>query len=215
MSKDAAAAAPKKKGGGAKKLIIIAGAVALLGGGGAAGGFYVAGSMHKETGHAEDPNMPRLVHKGEKAEDVAAKYAPKEGEGEAASDSEETVDEGHPHKGIDLPAPKNPSAYQATYYQIPAPFTSNMSDSDAFAQISIAVSTYYDKRVVDAVQTHELAIRSAILLMLAQEQELDLSTPQGKERLQAKLVKIINSVLKDRTGYGGVDNVYFTNFVIQ
>lgn len=217
MSKDAAAPAAPKKKGGAKKLIIIVGAVALLGGGGAAAGFYAAGSMQAPAGPAEDPNMPRLVHKGEKPEDVAAKYAPKEGEGGhgESSDSEEVAGEGHPAHGIDLPAPRNPSLFQATYYQIPAPFTSNMADSDAFAQISIAVSTYYDKRVIDAVQTHELAIRSAILLMLAQEQELDLSTPAGKERLQAKLVKIINSVLKDRTGYGGVDNVYFTNFVIQ
>jgi flagellar protein FliL len=215
VSKDAAAAAAPKKKGGTKKLAIIAGAIALLGGGGAAAGFYAAGSMHKEAGPVEDPNIPHLVHKGEKAEDVATKYAPAEGHGEGNPDSDEVVDDSHPHKGIDLPAPKNPSAYQTTYYQMPAPFTTNMIDSEAFAQISIAVSTYYDKRVVDAVQTHELAIRSAILLMLAQEQELDLSTPQGKERLQAKLVKIINNVLKERTGYGGVDNVYFTNFVIQ
>ncbi|MET0138190.1 MAG: flagellar basal body-associated FliL family protein [Sphingobium sp.] len=213
MSKDAAAP-PAKKKGGSKKLIIIGAAVALLGGGGAAAGFYAAGSMHKEAGPVEDPNIPHLVKKGEKPEDVAAKYAPPaEGEHEE-SDAEATAEE-HPKKGIDLPAPRNPAAYQATYYQIPAPFTSNMADSDAFAQISIAASTYYDQRVVTAIQTHELAIRSAILLMLAQEQELDLATPQGKERLQGKLVKIINNVLKDRTGYGGVDNVYFTNFVIQ
>lgn len=215
MSKDAAADAAPKKKGGTKKLVIIAGAIALLGGGGAAAGFYAAGSMHKETGPVEDPNIPHLVHKGEKAEDVAAKYAAAAGGEHGSGDSEAVVDDGHPHKGIDLPAPKNPSAYQTTYYQIPAPFTTNMVDSDAFAQISIAVSTFYDKRVIDAAQTHELAIRSAILLMLAQEQELDLSTPEGKERLQAKLVKIINHVLKERTGYGGIDNVYFTNFVIQ
>ncbi|MCE7795629.1 flagellar basal body-associated FliL family protein [Sphingobium sufflavum] len=215
MSKDAAAP-PAKKKGGAKKLIIIGAAVALLGGGGAAAGFYAAGSMHKEAGPVEDPNMPRLVKKGEKPEDVAAKYAPAAGEhGEAAETDAEAVEPEHPHKPVDLPSPRNPSAYQATYYQIPAPFTSNMSDSDAFAQISIAASTYYDQRVITAIQTHELAIRSAILMMLAQEQELDLATPQGKERLQGKLVKIINNVLKDRTGYGGVDNVYFTNFVIQ
>ena len=36
-------------------------------------------------------------------------------------------------------------------------------------------------------------------------------SPEG----QAKLLKIINDVLKSKTGYGGVDNVYFTNFVIQ
>ena len=52
-------------------------------------------------------------------------------------------------------------------------------------------------------------------MMLAQEQEIDLATPEGKEKLQGKLVKIINDVLKTKTGYGGVDNVYFTNFVIQ
>lgn len=208
------AAKPAKKGGGAKKLIIIGAAVLVLGGGGAAAGFFAAGSMSHEAAPAEDPHMPRLVKKGEKPEDVAAKYAP--AEGEAPAEDHDVVDEGGAeHHGVDLPRPKNTSAYHATYYQIPQPFTSNMSDSDAFAQISIAASTYYDSRVVTALQTHELAIRSEILMMLAQEQELDLATPQGKEKLQGKLVKIINKVLKDKTGYSGVDNVYFTNFVIQ
>jgi flagellar FliL protein len=122
---------------------------------------------------------------------------------------------GKPGVGLDLPRPKHVASYQATYFQIPAPFTSNLADSDAFAQLSIAVATYYDQRVIQAVQTHELAIRSAILLMLAQEQEFDLATAEGKEKLQSELVRIINDVLKSKTGYGGVDNVYFTNFVIQ
>jgi flagellar FliL protein len=204
MSDEAAASAPKKKAK-SKTLILVLGGVALLGGGGAAAGFYAAGSVNPTTAKEEDPNMPRLVLKGEKAEDVAKKFAADAAHGEAA---------GH-GKAVDLPRPQNPSAYEATYYQIPAPFTSNMADSDAFAQISIAVSTYYDQRVIAALQTHELAVRSAILLMLAQEQEIKLSTPQGKEQLQARLVKIINGVLKEKTGYSGVDNVYFTNFVIQ
>jgi flagellar FliL protein len=203
------AGAAKKKGGGKKKLIMIVGGVLLLGGGGAAAGFYAAGSVHKEEGPHEDPNKPQLVLKGENAEEVANTWIAKahEAEGEA-----EVPNRG---KGMDLPRPKNTSSYQATYFQIPAPFTSNLIDSDAFAQISIAVSTYYDNRVISAVQTHELAIRSAILMMLAQEQEIDLATPQGKEQLQVKLLKIINDTLKAKTGYGGVDNVYFTNFVIQ
>jgi flagellar FliL protein len=204
MSDEAAASAPKKKAK-SKTLILVLGGVALLGGGGAAAGFYAAGSMSPTTVKEEDPNMPRLVLKGEKAENVAKKFA---------ADAAHGAEAGH-GKAVDLPKPQNPSAYEATYYQIPAPFTSNMADSDAFAQISIAVSTYYDQRVIAALQTHELAVRSAILLMLAQEQEINLSTPQGKEQLQARLVKIINGVLKEKTGYSGVDNVYFTNFVIQ
>jgi flagellar FliL protein len=90
-----------------------------------------------------------------------------------------------------------------------------MTDTDAFAQISVAVSTYYDMRVIDAIKTHEMAIRSQILMLLAQQPEEMLSTPQGKQQLQGKIRTVINDILKQKTGYGGIDNVYFTNFVIQ
>jgi flagellar FliL protein len=201
--------APAKKKGGKKKLIVILGAVALLGGGGAAAGFYAAGSMHKETGPEVDPNQPQLVLKGENPEEIANQWIAK------AKESHGEGGAGEHGKAVDLARPKNPSNYQATYFQIPAPFTSNLTDSDAFAQVSIAISTYYDNRVIAAVQAHELAIRSAILMMMAQEQQLALETPQGKEALQAKLLKVINDTLKAKTGFSGVDNVYFTNFVIQ
>ncbi|ODT85260.1 MAG: flagellar basal body-associated protein FliL [Sphingobium sp. SCN 64-10] len=200
----------KKKGGGKKKLILLIGGVALLGGGGAAGGFYAAGSMHKAEGPREDPNRPQLVLKGENAEEIANQWIAKAQK--AGTEGAPAVGKG---KGLDLPRPANPAAYQATYFQIPAPFTSNLSDSDSFVQVSIAVSTYYDNRVIQAVQTHETAIRSAILMMMAQEQVVALSEPRGKEALQAKLLHIVNDVLKEKTGFGGVDNVYFTNFVIQ
>jgi flagellar FliL protein len=212
MSDAAEDGAKKKKTGGKnKRLMMIGGVVLLLGGGGAAAGFYVAGGMHKEAPGKEDPNKPQLVLKGENPEEIANTWIAKAKE-EGVEHTDTAGNKGH---GVDLPRPKTLSSYQATYFQIPAPFTSNLSDSDAFAQISIAVSTYYDNRVVQAIQTHELAIRSAILMMLAQEQEIDLATPEGKEKLQGKLLKIINEVLKSKTGYGGVDNVYFTNFVIQ
>ena len=42
-----------------------------------------------------------------------------------------------------------------------------------------------------------------------------LESPKGKQALQGKIRTIINDILKQKTGYGGVDNVYFTNFVIQ
>jgi flagellar FliL protein len=211
MADAAAEAGAKKTGGRKKRLIMAVGAVLLLITGGAAAGFFVAGSMHKEShGPSVNPNQPQLVLKGENPDEVMNKFL-----AEAKKDGEEEEPSAKAGKGIDLPRPKNPAAYQATYFQIPVPFTSNMADSDAFAQISIAIATYYDSRVIQSVQTHELAIRSAILMMLAQEQEIDLATPEGKEKLQAKLLKIINDVLKQKTGYGGVDNVYFTNFVIQ
>jgi len=207
------AKAKKKKGGG-MKMILLAAAALVLGGAGTAGGLYAAGFFSaKEEGPKEDPNKPVLILAGESAEEVAKAHG-MGGEGHGGGAAGHAG--GHrPGKGIDLPTPANPAAYQATYFQLQAPFTSNMSDTDAFAQISIAVSTYYDLRVVEAVKTHEMAIRSQVLMMLAQQPETMLATPDGKRLLQGKIKAVINDILKQKTGYGGIDNVYFTNFVIQ
>jgi len=203
-----------KKKGGKGKMIIILLVVLLMGGAGITGGLYAAGAFGSDSEAAtpaEDPNRPQLVKKGE---EVKAG-----GEGGEKSEAAAPEHGGKPFKlpkgGVDLPRPKDPSLYQATYFQMPAPYTSNLADTDSLVQIALAVSTYYDARVLDAVKTHEMAIRSAILLMLSQQEELALSTPQGKEALQKKLTKIVNSVLREKTGYSGIDNVYFTNFVIQ
>ncbi|WP_375194410.1 flagellar basal body-associated protein FliL [Sphingobium sp.] len=218
MSDDAK---PKKKKGGGMKMILLIVIAMVVGGAGAAGGLYAAGFFtHKEEGPKEDPNKPVLVLAGESAEEVAKAH----GGGGEGGEGGKGGGSGHqplpagvhiPAKGIDLPVPANPSAYQATYFQLQTPFTSNMSDTDAFAQISIAVSTYYDMRVIEAIKTHETAIRSQVLMMLAQQPVEALSTPEGKKALQGKIRTIINDILKQKTGYGGVDNVYFTNFVIQ
>ena len=204
----------KKKGGGMKMILLLVVGV-VVGGAGAAGGLYAAGFFSPaEEGPKEDPNKPVLVLAGESAEDVAKAHGG--GGGGHGGGGAAAAAHGAPHgKGIDLPTPANPAAYQATYFQLQAPFTSNMSDTDAFAQISVAVSTYYDMRVIEAIKTHEMAIRSQVLMMLAQQPQAVLDTPKGKQALQGKIRTIINDILKQKTGYGGVDNVYFTNFVIQ
>src|SRR3546814_4164692 len=94
--------------------------------------------------------------------------------------------------------PKDASKYQATYYQVEAPFTSNLKDSGAFAQISLAIATYYDSRVLENIKQHEIAVRSAVLMRLADQDEAELSTPEGKERLQAELKKAVNEVMNEK-----------------
>ena len=190
---------PRKKGK-SRKLFLLIGLVLILGSAGAAGGFYAAG-MLGGTAHAEteDPNKPKLVLKGE--------GKPK-GEGDAAAPVIGTVDG-------DGSTPQNAAGYEATYYQIEAPFTSNLKDSGSFAQISLAIATYYDSRLLENIKQHEIAVRSAVLMRIADQDEMVLSTPQGKEALQKELKDAINKILLEKTGFGGVDNVYFTNFVIQ
>jgi flagellar FliL protein len=107
------------------------------------------------------------------------------------------------------------SAYKATYYPMKEPFTSNLKNSTSFAQLSISIATYYDEQVLHNIEEHETAIRSAILLTLAEQENAALNTPQGKQMLQKILTRAINKVLKEKTGFAGAHNVYFTSLVVQ
>ena len=212
--------APVKKGGKGK-LIFIAAIALVMSGAGIAGGLFAAGAFgaSDEEVAKEDANMPRLVLKGEDPVAIAQQFTPAHVEGGGEDESSHPVAPGKsirlPKGGVDLPQPRNVSAYQATYFQMPGPYTANLAETDSMVQIALAVSTYYDGRVIDAVKAHDLAIRSEILMLLSQQHEEELITPKGKESLQKKLAAVINRILKEKTGYSGVDNVYFTNFVIQ
>ena len=50
---------------------------------------------------------------------------------------------------------------------------------------------------------------------VADTDETDVQSPKGKEALQHRLTQAINKVLTETEGFGGVDAVYFKNFIIQ
>lgn len=180
---------PKKKKGKLKGIIVGLLAVTLLGGGGAAGGFYAAGLVGVDNKEPEDPNKPKIVlNDGTQVSEKEAKSA-------IPSDSA--------------------SKFKITYHQIEQPFTSNLSNSESFAQMSLAISTYYDERVFENVTAHEIAIRSAVLMELGQQNPLELETSDGKLKLKTKLRDVINTTLKEKSGFGGIEDVYFTNLVVQ
>lgn len=106
-------------------------------------------------------------------------------------------------------------AYEPTYFEIEKNFTANLADADGFMQVQLGVSTHYDSRVLDNIKRHELPIRSAVLMTLSDQSVDVISTPQGKMQLQKALKDTINRVLQEKEGFGGVDDVYFTSFVIQ
>lgn len=186
---------PKKKGKG--PLLMIIGAVVLLAaGGGGVFGLVQAGVIG--SGHAEkEDNTPKLIRKGE--EDP---YAPAGG-GEGEEGGAPSV---HGEGG---------SEFRTAYYTFDGEFTSNLKDSDALIQVSIAASTRRDGRVLMWLKDHDLAIRSELLTLLADTPEDDIYTMQGKTRLRKRMTDVINHVLTEHEGFGGVDDVYFRTFIIQ
>jgi len=193
---------PKKKKGKLGKLIGIAVVLIVLIGAGAAGGMFFAQKMGGAKAEAKVPdNQPRLVPKSEEVRVSAAEGSGSETSG--AGSKEPT------------PAGEGGAKYASTYYEMDKDFTSNLQDSVHYIQIGVAVSTPYDQRVIDNLKTHEIAVRSAILMALGDATEDEVFTSDGKKHLQARLVKAINGVLMQKEGFGGISNVYFTNFVVQ
>src|SRR3546814_6402269 len=95
----------------------------------------------------------------------------------------------------------------STYYAMDKEFTSNLRDSAHYVQVGIAVGTHYDERVIENLRTHEIAVRSAVLMTLGDATEDDVFTSEGKKHLQTKIVASINNVLKQKEGFGGIGNV--------
>jgi flagellar FliL protein len=192
-------AAPDDGAGGKKKGklgLVLAVAGLLLVGGGAVAALVMSGLIGGSHASSREDNQPKLVRKGE--EDPYMPVAEGEGE-EAAPDVE--GEGGDP--------------YRTAYFTFSDDFTSNLKDSDALVQLSLACSTRRDGRVLIWMKKHELAIRSALLEILADTPENDVYTMPGKDRLEKRMTKAINDVLLRKEGFGGVDGVYFRTFIIQ
>lgn len=189
------AAAPKKKGGLVIKLAIVL--VLLAGGAGVMFGLQAAGIIGGGgLGHAGEagPDVPRLLRKGE--EDPYA----------VATEDEDNVT---------IVPGEGGSEYRTAYFTFSDDFTSNLKDSAALIQVSIAAATHYDGRVLMWLKEHELALRSRILIVLADTPEAEVLTPEGKQRLQQRITDAINQMLTEAEGFGGVDAVYFQSLLVQ
>ena len=81
--------------------------------------------------------------------------------------------------------------------------------------MSLAASTRRDGRVLMWLYEHSLAIRSRLLVELADTPEDEVMSSEGKKRLQQRLTAAVNDVLVAQEGFGGVDNVYFRTFIVQ
>lgn len=202
--------APNKKGR-LKKILIPAVAVVALLGGGVGAGLYAASSGMVGGGHAAvEDGKPKLVPKSEQKRAGAGGG---EGEGEGGHGSGEASSSSH--EGKAPPPGSGGDRYASNYYAMEKDFTSNLRDSVHMVQVGVAVSTPYDDTVIGNLKTNDIAVRSAILMTLGDTGEEQVFSSAGKQQLQKRLAQAINATLEQKEGFGGVSNVYFTNFVVQ
>tara|TARA_Y100000589_G_C27105085_1_gene609728 strand:- start:658 stop:1287 length:630 start_codon:yes stop_codon:yes gene_type:complete len=194
-----------------KLILMIVGGVVLLGLG--------LGIGILMGGDDSDPSseISQIIEKKENPE-------AREGEGEEEGEEvvEDCAEEEKDEAGNCPTGPKKmpkitpeEEIFATTYYEFPGNFTTNLKGSKKFLQISVGVSTQYDEQVMANVDSHQLALRSEILTIMSEFSSEDIAGRTGKQKLADALKEGINGVLETVEGFGGVENVHFTSFVLQ
>ena len=127
-----------------------------------------------------------------------------EGEDEAAAEQEKVYK--------DTPST---DTFVTSYYTFPDNFTTNLKGSKAFLQVSVGVSTQYDETVIENVEMHQLALRSEVLGVVSEFTVEEVEGKTGRDQLADSIKDAINKRLEELEGFGGVEGVYFTAFVLQ
>ena len=228
MAAAAPKAAPKEteEGGEKKKSPVIkivlfaVVAIAMIGTGFGSALLYMKLTSPKD----ENPLAIVIERKGAPAEEPAHG---EEAHAEAPKDEHgaEPAAGGHgaPAAGGHGAAPAGPTGkpvpskeqFVTSYFEFPGNFTTNLRGSRRFAQMSVALATQYDKKVIENVQKHEVAIRAEVLALLAEQTEADVIGVENRKKLQVLIKDAINKLLNERVSFGGVEDVYITALVLQ
>ena len=201
----------EKKGGILKYVLFGLGGLGLMGLGIFLGAFFLGGDSSDPSSEIsqiiEKKENPELSDEEDDTEEVA----------EIECADEEKDEEGNCPVGpkkIPKLLPEE-ELFATTYYEFPGNFTTNLKGSKKFLQVSIGVSTQYDEQVMANVDSHQLALRSEILGIISEFAADEVSNRDGKKLLANKLKDGINEILEEVEGFGGVEDVHFTSFVLQ
>lgn len=133
--------------------------------------------------------------------------------GQLPSEEGDTESAGEPQKVFkDTPST---DTFITSYYTFPDNFTTNLKGSKAFLQVSVGVSTQYDETVIENVELHQLALRSEILGTVSEFTVEQVEGKVGRDDLANNIKDAINTRLEQLEGFGGVEGVFFTSFVLQ
>ena len=201
------------------KIIILALVVILLMALAVAGTLFATGAFSKKA-HI-DPDLAL----DEPADSARSKGhgAPAGGDHGASKDAHGAPKDAHggaakggvPQKKA-LPSDKD-SRFEKSYMDLDEKkaLVANVAGSRKVMQVNLSLMTTYDDRVFKNVEKHRAALRSGALDVLRLTTEADLTRAEFRAELAVRLREKINSELERLENFGGIEEVFFTEFVFQ
>ncbi len=222
MAEEAAAAPegqpegePKKKGPLLKIILMVVAVLFLIGA--SVGGTLLATGFFSKKEQAKEAVDAQL-------DKLEGEHGGGDGHGDghgAPADAHGAPADAHGKPGAEAPAKElvSPDAdstrWKFNYYSLEKPMLSNLSGSRKVMQVTLTVMTHYDDRVIKNIKTHELALRAGILDVMRTKTEADIKDPDFRKQLAEEVRVVINSLLEKYEGFGGIEEVMFSEFVVQ
>ena len=204
----------QKQGGIVKIAIFAAAGLVLLGIGLGIGALIFGGGSEPdpsaEVSEILDGNKPPVENKKEEEEESSDEESEVEMECTENADGEEECVPKKKVKKVNVE-----EKFLTTYYEFPGNFTTNLRGSRKFLQAGIGVSTQYDDNVITNVEDHQLSLRSSILAVMSEFSEQDIEGKSGRDALARAIAAELNTKLEELEGFGGIENVHFTSFMLQ
>ena len=215
------------------KIIILAVVVILLMALAVAGTLFATGAFSKKAQTDPDLALDESADSteskghgapagGDHGASKDAHGAPKDAHG-APKDAHGASKDGHggaakgdvPQKKA-LPSDKD-SRFEKSYMDLDdkKALVANVAGSRKVMQVNLSLMTTYDDRVFKNVEKHRAALRSGALDVLRQTTEADLTRSEFRAELAVRLREKINSELERLENFGGIEEVFFTEFVFQ
>lgn len=113
-------------------------------------------------------------------------------------------------------AAASPASKQPLYYSIEPAFVVNLLESRAvrFLQIQVDLMTRQND-VIPMVEKYLPRIRNDLIMLFAKLNRDSIATEEARLKIQQDALAVINAVLEQEGGRGGIEAVYFSKFVMQ
>ncbi|MFW6094502.1 MAG: flagellar basal body-associated FliL family protein [Pseudomonadota bacterium] len=119
----------------------------------------------------------------------------------------------------DSPAPEpGAESDQGLYVPLEPSFVTNFGAAGdgglMFLKADVAIRAT-DQAGASAARYHLPALRNALVLLLSRQDEAAVSSSRGREAIRARAVAELRSLLEAEEGAPCIEDVLFTNFVVQ
>ncbi len=188
-------------------IILMAGAIV--------GTLFASGFFEKKDKHAVDEKVAAAGGDGHGAPAKEGQGAG-DGHGGGGGDGHGAPAAKPGATGAPVPmASPSMAKFEVRYVELEKDLLANLTGSKKVMQIKVAIMTRYDDRVINNIKKHEFALRSVAMDVMRQIRAEDIDAPDFRKRLAEKIRDEMNGTLQKLEDFGGIEEIVFTNFIVQ